>query len=774
MHLARSLVFLIPMLVAPCLAGEPELCIGDTEQVYEAAKGNTHIRGLAWDETSAENPQLLVLDASGILFRYELDSDELKLIDKVDLQKAIGVKELHDPRGLAQTSEEGKPIVYFTDRVDVSPRLWRYDLKDAQAQSVDLSRYQFRLGDREVFDLAHDGDALLICYDATTHIHQNIRVQRGILRVAWDQAFGDHPTSVEHLPDAGTESSHGVATMRLVDSDYLWATIGHKHIYCADKETGRGLFFFDRPPSEDGESFGLAFGQGALWVAASAPGADHLHRVNVTKNPNAPLVGPRVVRRLEMAITTTPEVEGQDAGPTYHYYSRPYGHDVLGNQGIWLDTETVADLSDNDDATIRELAQDPGGDTASRQIIQCVEYPGAPAYPCHSRYELDMWTNPYKKCVYPHRVDDDVSQLAGTDYLRDDHVLYNLSDTATYEAFIQRVEQYIADKYDIEPDMKNTYWAARNIVEYLQDNYYYPSPDRNIPATVDYDRGHYDANPANLKIELSNRPYDKTQIIACSGTSVMVTGATRHLGIPSRWLGTGTPRGPSDWDTNRNGLLDKDETASCTNGHRYTQVWLGSEYGWICFDATPSRPVHYDYDVPPPLQSQWRYMNRCAAGHREPNRIVFNVGSEFIEPMYRAFEYDPRLAAINNCGGDQRYNLQGRFEQPELWRLPRHRIGVRNLCFVTQIEVEPKGRDSQISWQLDGQWDRIPDTSLSISLQRRAGKRWKDVNQLVKQVPADAGSTTTDLSGQKSGEYRLVLRRVGDPETGGVSGVFGL
>ena len=107
------------------------------------------------------------------------------------------------------------------------------------------------------------------------------------------------------------------------------------------------------------------------------------------------------------------------------------------------------------------------------------------------------------------------------------------------------------------------------------------------PAVVDYDRRHYDANPGNLKIALSGRPYDGTQIIACSGTSVMMAGAMRYLGIPARWLGTATEKGARTWDANGNGLLDREEVAFCTNGHRYTQVWLGDHYGWTCFDATP-------------------------------------------------------------------------------------------------------------------------------------------------------------------------------------------
>jgi len=322
--------------------------------------------------------------------------------------------------------------------------------------------------------------------------------------------------------------------------------------------------------------------------------------------------------------------------------------------------------------------------------------------------------------------------------------------------------------------MENSYWAARNIVEYLQDNYYYPNREKRAPATVDYDREHYDANPANLKIALSDRPYDKTQIIACSGTSVMVVAAMRHLGVSARWLRTGTPRGPSHWDTNGNGLLDANETGTCTNGHRYTQVWLGSRYGWICFDATPSKPAYNDYDVAPPLQSQWRYMTRCASGHREPNRIVFNIGSELIEPLYREFEYDERLASDNNCGGDQRYNLQGRFDKPELWKLPRHGIHVRNLCFITQIDVKPNERDSRVSWRLEGVWNRIPNAKLSLYLQQSIGGRWNDVARLAKTIPADQGSAAVDLSGHTGRQYRIVIRREGDPETGGASETFRL
>ena len=108
--------------------------------------------------------------------------------------------------------------------------------------------------------------------------------------------------------------------------------------------------------------------------------------------------------------------------------------------------------------------------------MQCVEYATAPAESYSSRYEIDLWTNPYKKFVYPHRVDRDRDALAGTDYLADDPELYNLSDTATYAAFhTSEFATHIREKYGVEADMQNPYWAARNVVEYIQDNYYYPS-----------------------------------------------------------------------------------------------------------------------------------------------------------------------------------------------------------------------------------------------------------------------------------------------------------
>ena len=255
----------------------------------------------------------------------------------------------------------------------------------------------------------------------------------------------------------------------------------------------------------------------------------------------------------------------------------------------------------------------------------------------------------------------------------------------------------------------------------------------------------------------------------------MLAGAMRYLGFEARWLGTGNEVAPSNWDDNHNGLLDEGESATVTSGHRYTQVWLGSHYGWICFDATPSRPDFMDYDPVPPIKSQWRYMNRAARGHIKDVRIVFNVGSKLFLPMYRDFEFDEKLMIDNNCGGDQRYNIQGRFEKPEHWKLARHRLSVTNVCSIEAIKLSGPKNKTKISWELKGPWQRDPQTSLSVYLQQVGpNNKARDIARLAKALPLGFRDKTVDLSKYNGEGYRIMLRKDGDSETGGHSKTFNL
>ena len=60
-------------------------------------------------------------------------------------------------------------------------------------------------------------------------------------------------------------------------------------------------------------------------------------------------------------------------------------------------------------------------------------------------------------------------------------------------------------------------------------------------------------------------------------------------------------------------------------------------------------------------------------------------------------------------------------------------------------------------------------------LQRwRGGGKWLEAEQIAAAIPATALSATVDLSGHHGKRYRIVVRRDGDAETGGVSAPFDL
>lgn len=780
-------VFILTLtLAAPAAKKAP--IIGESEMVYTLVGENQEIRGLAFDEVSPSMPRLFVLDGSGKIFVYRPIQDaqkaiaELRYLETIDLPLAANGKPIASSRGLAFTVEKSQDVFYFLNweasKGRVTSELWRFNATEKTATSVNLSFYNFRIGDRELFDVAWENGKIFVCFDSSGYRDQSLRVHRGIVQLEWNQAYDGKLDFVKLMPDSGHMPSRGLSCMTMEGARYLWATVGCDHIYCAHLPTGRGLFYFDRPRSSEEKNpyWGLAYGNEALWVAEGIDGPDRIHRVNVTKNLDAFYEGPHILRHLIMTIKTEPERKYADPGKVYHYYSRPYAYDQLHNQGVWPETEKIIDLHGVPNAKVKKFTYDPAGDISSRQYMGLVEYSAAPGRSFSSKYEIDIWTNAYRKFVYPHRVNLNTGALKGMDYLADDPDLFNLKDKDTYDNFFERVRNHIEEKYGVPADMANPYWAARNALEYIQDHYYYPSRPKRKPAAVDYDRKHFDANPGNLKIDLSRKDYDKNQIIACSGTSVMIAGAMRYLGFPARWLGTGTEHGPETWDSNRNGLLDDDETATVSNGHRYTQVWLGSNYGWICFDGTPTRPDFNDFDPVPPIKSQWRYMNRAAKGHLKDKRIVFNVGSALFKPLYRDFEYDEKLAVDNNCGGDQRYNLQGRFEKPALWKLARHKILVKNICFIKDVTLEGSESETKVAWILKGQWEKDKAAKVSIYLQQIDPKmnKIKDIAVLAKKVSPQPSAVIVDLSPYSGENFRIIIRKDGDPETGGLSEVFDL
>jgi len=780
--------------VMPAAENNVAPLIGEVEKAHTLADANRAAVGVAFDEISPRGPRLFVLDRTGKVFVYALEAgggpgaDELRLTGEIDIPPLEDGRRPKGPRRLAYAIENDRDVLYFLnwedhltpDRntADVTSELWRFNPDDSTAACVQLSFVPYRIGDRELLGLAYNNGKIFVSFDGSGYNNDSLRVHRGIIQLEWDQTRDGQLDFVKHMPDSGEQPSQALAFMVFEGARYLWGTVGAQYIYSAEGYTGRGLFHFDSPVSadEDGHLRGLAFGAGSLWAPEPADGPDRICRINVTRNLDAAKAGPRQMRHLTLGIVTLPEKEGvPEPGEVYHNYSRPFPNDQMPNQGTWPETESLKDRSGVPNAKAGIIHFDPAGDRGYRQYMGRVVYGSAPAREYESEYRIDLWTNFWRKYVYPHRADRDETALADTDYREDDPVLFNLWDKDVYEAFFERVRKHIRAKYGAPVDMENPYWAARNCLEYIQDSYYYPSRPHRIPASVDYERNHYDANPGNLKIDLSRGEYNKDEIIACSGTSVMLAGAMRYLGFPARWLGTGNERPPADCDGNGNGLLDEGESARVTSGHRYTQVWLGSRYGWVCFDATPTRPDNRDFDPPPPIRPQWRFMNRAARGHLKEKRIVFNVGSRLNKYLYRDFEYDEKLAINNDCGGDQRYNSQGRFEKPELWKLSRHRLSVTNMCFVTDVKVTGEGDTRRVTWGLKGEWKKDPEARLEISLQRQTdGGGFEDVARPAEGLLPSAGAADIELGGIETGRFRVIIRKQGDSETGGVSEPFDL
>ncbi|MFC1783500.1 hypothetical protein ACFL02_07930, partial [Planctomycetota bacterium] len=235
----------------PASCQEKDLLIGEIEKIYALASNNTEIRGLAFDDISAQAPRLFVLDHSGRIFAYQLHQnpeegiDVLKLIQIFELPTERDGSRLASPRGLTFTLENGQSIFYFLNwddsKGDIKSQLWRCNFNKNTSEFTDLSLYPFKIGAREVLDLAYDKGKILVCFDATGYTDHNYRVKRGVIQLQWNQAYDGKLEFIKHMPDSGVSPSRGVASMELEGARYLWATAGDQYIYAADAQTQKDI-----------------------------------------------------------------------------------------------------------------------------------------------------------------------------------------------------------------------------------------------------------------------------------------------------------------------------------------------------------------------------------------------------------------------------------------------------------------------------------------------------------------------------------------------------
>lgn len=773
---------------------------------------NVDARGLSFDEATST---LHVLDAgrrSIFSYAYDAANESLGAPSEWSLPSLGGVS-CTNARGLARTCENGQEVFYVlswagavTTQVPLAQqsaallaqggellsskvaRLWRFEPASGCTSYVDLSAGSYGIGDKEVLGLtAHEGQ-LYVSFDPTGYKGLTKRVRRGVLRLDladWSllQA-GSELARTKHMPCSGrvveedgvevVRASYGLAVVHVDGVPYLYGSVGEGDLYAADLASGRGLFSFGRPSTsgtrEDQSVWGLTFGAGALWVATRVEGADRVERVNVTSGLDTPELGERKIRALSMRVASTPESAiPVDRGVVRHNFCEPR---LDRHQGF--DAASLCVINEaGGNAEILDVAISVENDPEGTQHLTRVRYTNTVEPYYAARVEMNTWARDKRHFVYPHRVSK--ADAPGEGYTGDDETLYELSDTDAYACFVQRVRDHIEATYGVPADMENPYWAARNVVEYMLETYHYPNHDLGYRNPSDPARGHFENNPASRKASLSAGPRDGDEIISCSPSSVLVAGVMRHLGIPARWIGSTHQRstggnGEEHWDLDGDGFMGQDEEAEGANGHRWAEVWLGPHYGWQLFDGTPSTPTNDDYASAPDPKAQWKFMDECA-GPVDDHRIVLTTSSG--KSLATFVDYEPAAGT----GGDQRYNIRGRYEHPELWKHSSHRIRFSNPCSLELTASSTLfGRAVEASWTLSGPWSLDPDAEFDLVLERYTARNGdlEETTTVERKIAYDAGSFSADLSGEPAGWYRLKLVKRGDTATGGRSGWFQL
>lgn len=783
------------------------LCIGQSEKAFELDHAGISVSGLAYGENES-GKCLFILDRNNrqiLVYTISPDTENLVYKEIIPLKKT----RLLSPRGLVYSMENGSEVFYFLDYAKVKnaivSRLYRYDTRRYDLTYVDLTDKAYEIGAKEVYGLTLQNDNLFLSFDPSGYSDQVMRMRRGILSmsvsdksdpsvqlkkskkdrpIAWGKALAGQSLVIRHLPGPGkpaggdnVEASLALAAMNMDGVGYIWGTIGSDNIYLIDSKSGRGIFFFDMPGTIESDRIihtGIAFGSGHLWAAEPKTGGLVVHRINVQENLDLPYEGPKRFREVRMRLTSTIKDNVEiPRGQVFHTFLHPFPEQVLGRQGVIPNTVQVNDITNVSECNIEHLYLNPGNDPASRQDYTLITY-SADLHPDIRKYETDfgirVWTREYKHFIYPHLVKGD-SGPKGTTYLEDDDILYKYKEKPEiYKSFMQRVKDYTISEYGTDSEMENPYWAARNITEYVKENYHYPKDEEGFYATYDFEKGNYNSNPGNLKAELSADDNYADNIIACSGTGAMLCGAFRYIGIPATWIGVSQEQTWDAWPTeDKDEFLEFNEESAVGNGHRYNHVWMGEFYKWQRFDATPNRPDGVEFDKKPKEVSQWDLMLRSASGV-ESRRVIHTIQSEFWANLHHAFADCEEH--VNSCGAT-RYNLLGTYSYPEDFQLSNNTIRYRAIQFVNNVRlVIDKSRTASISWDLAGDWYLDPDAKFDVILEKKLDNAdnkvtaYEELKIVAGSVPMKETSVKAVFTDLEPGKYRVKVIKVGDPATG--------
>ena len=837
-------------------------------------EGNPRLEGIAFDDNSEK---LFVLndvdndaDGDGLIekgeeiqiYSYDQAAATLSLDSSFTVPIASDTRQvLTNARGLTFAEEQGRRILYTLSsrhgatkdadgKVNFYSHLWRIDLtnpKQVEVETVDLIQDVFDLRGAEVFDVACDSRGrIFISFDAVKGA-ANLGEQRarGVLRFrAQDGAYLDQKI----LPSSGKTPDHhalGLAAMEMDGHVYLLGTIEEltnntdQEIYAAEAETGRGLFKFPAPPitGDKNTERRLAYGAGVLWVGQQREGLDQVQRVVIKDNLYKPRIGYKRPRRIQVTITSRVVCpEGENRGEIIHNFGHPLSNAILPSQGGYPEGHTLRmEAPATKDGPAQEGAEKtvfhtPLNDLSSRSKIAKACYPASTKNHglFKSVFEEDFWTREYRHFVYPHLTSNDLGMLKDTDY-RLGHLkkgdpaipdslprFHWTHQERIFDDFIERVKVYIVQKYGTEANLTDTYWAARNISEYLRDNYNYPAPPASEGGFgdsrgnfIDFKHFHVANGPAvykmimtdpRFKIELHNR---RSGCMAAGGVFLAVM---RYMGFPARWVGTSIEHPPEEdkphgngvfYDLNEDGMFNGDDHMNVIHGHYTNEVYLGPDYGWQRFDATPKKPDdrngdgldYEDFAYLHSPDSQYELMKRKITCGQNPKAVASSLGVGYHEHLFNhAFERSARRpnASIyhkatgvytSGCKGGQCYDFIFDHEYPQKVRGRNAIRWLPSLTFDVAVNGgKPEAGENRVTFTPRGPWAQFaPDAKVEIVL--RIDDDGTITHKVLKtDIPWNQGHAAVNIADDLQGkQLHVQVRKIGPEEyIGGASPRFSL
>lgn len=750
MHpILRLWAFLLPALSS---AQEPA---GTVLATWSLAASNTVAWGLAF--RGGPTQRLYVADEyDDEIYVYQRTATGLVELPGEHVFTAALHAEFTAPRGVAFEAFGGTPYLYVLtshageltsppapDR-DYASRLWRIDLDTSAVDWLSLDRPSFGIRGLPVHGLEVADGLAYVSYDTTPLTAAEEPARKGILklRVAVDAASWGRArrgfAAPRHLPHSGRVTNvtaadpdgvrspcFGLALFEVGEQSFLWGTSYNKYVYVQEGEHGRGLFHIDSPGEQN--IYGVAAGDGRIFVVDRISGADQIHELAPGVLCDDAAQKNTTVRHVRLELESTRDgVSLSDA--VYHTFATPPATSYRPNQG--RDYASFV-TSSSRPATVTTVPYDPAGDTSARCYPFEVRFEGAflGGTPVSSAFECDVWTSFRRHFVYPHRCNTVGVGVSG--YTADDWDLYRLSDGAAYTTFVAAVQNAMAAEYDASvAATTNPYWIARNVLEYVMEHYDYGN-------TNDLAAGHRSYHPANFKVELPFDGIAGNELMSCSTTTFAMSAVMRWHGLPTRWVGTTRRRSLADPDGN--GFWDNGEQVLDDSYHRWCEVWLGGNYGWQRFDATPVGDG-------PREMSQFELSGGSACGVDECD-LVLHVGSTVVTMFYK------------QAAETQWYNGVARYDDPDHWSTTRSTYAVwTNPCSLAVTSATAAAGTATITWTASGPW--------SLDYYGRLVVTDAGGDALSGEVVWSAGGLSFATSGLGSGAHALKLVKVDDPLTG--------